>query len=115
MPKKMVVVVWVGGHRYQWISATIKGRHPCQLKKKSKYRGSFELQAKRTAMPIQPIWLIFAVNGLDWLCCLASSFKTDPKISIFSIAMDADYLFELKSIETHAPNFLDIITYSLAD
>ena len=31
------------------------------------------------------------------------------RISIFSIAMGADYSFELNSIETYAPNFLDII------
>ena len=34
------------------------------------------------------------------------------QILIFSIAMGADYSFELNSIETYAPQFLDIIIYS---
>ena len=40
-----------------------------------------------------------------------------PGILIFfSIAMGVDnYSFELNSIETYAPNFLDIIIYSLID
>jgi hypothetical protein len=50
--------------------------------------------------PIQPIWPIFVVNGLDWQCCLAGSSKTAPRILIFSIAMGADYSFEPNSIET---------------
>ena len=37
--------------------------------------------------------------------CLAGSSKTVPKILIFSIAMGADYSFELNSIETYAPQF----------
>ena len=35
-------------------------------------------------------------------------------ILIFSIPMGADYSFELISIETYAPNLLDIIDFSLA-
>ena len=50
-------------------------------------------------LPIQPIWPIFALNWLDWQCCLAGSSKTDPRILIFSIAMVAYYSFEVKSIE----------------
>jgi hypothetical protein len=50
--------------------------------------------------PIQPIWLIFAVNGLDWQCCFTGSSKMAHRILIFSIAMGADYSFELNSIET---------------
>ena len=42
----------------------------------------------------------FTVNGLDWQCCFAGSSKTAPRILIFSIAMGADYSFELNSIET---------------
>jgi hypothetical protein len=41
---------------------------------------------------------IFAVNGLDWQCCFAVSFKKAPIILIFSIGMGA--VFELNSIET---------------
>ena len=51
-----------------------------------------------TALPIQPICPIFAVNRLNWQCCLAGSSKTAPRILISSIAMGADYSFELISI-----------------
>ena len=48
---------------------------------------------------------IFEVNGLDWHCCLADSFKTALRILIFSIAMVADYLFDVKNIDIWAPVF----------
>jgi hypothetical protein len=48
---------------------------------------------------------IFEVNGLDWHCCLAGSFKLAPMILIFSIAIVADYSYELKNSETLAPAF----------
>jgi hypothetical protein len=54
----------------------------------------------QTALPIQPILPIFAVKGLDWQCYFAGSSKTAPRILIFSIAMGANYSFELNSIET---------------
>ena len=57
------------------------------------------------ALPIQPI---FMVNGLDWQCCLAGSSKTAPRIFIFSIVLSAEYLFYVKSIETHARTFLPL-------
>ena len=44
-------------------------------------------------LPIQPIWPIFAVNRLNWQCCLAVSSKTAPRILTYAIAMGADYLF----------------------
>ena len=44
-------------------------------------------------------------NGLNWQCCLTGSSKTAPSILIFSIAIDADYTFELISIKTCAPQF----------
>ena len=53
-------------------------------------------------MPIQPI---YRENGPNWQCSLAGSSKTAPRILIFSIAMGADYSFELNSIETYAPQF----------
>ena len=57
-------------------------------------------------MPIQPITPIFAINGLDWQCFLVGSSKTAPRILIFfSIAMGADYSFELKNIEIWVPAF----------
>ena len=46
----------------------------------------------------EPTWPIFAVNELDLQCCFAGSSKTTSRISIFSIAMGVDYLFELNSM-----------------
>ena len=60
---------------------------------------------RQTALPIQPIWLIFLVDRLKWQCCLAGSSKTAPRILIFSMAMGADYAFELIFNETYAPQF----------
>ena len=48
---------------------------------------------------------ICTVNGLDWHCCLAGSSKTAPKILIVSIAMVADYLFDVKIFDIWAPPF----------
>ena len=45
-------------------------------------------------------------NGLNWHCCLDGSSKTAPRILIFSMAMGADYSFELIFIETYAPQFI---------
>ena len=45
-------------------------------------------------------------NGLDWHCYLAGSSKTAPRILIFSIAMVADYLFDVKNIDIWVPVFL---------
>ena len=59
----------------------------------------------QTALPIQPIWPIFLVDRLNWQCCLAGSSKTAPRILIFSMAMGADYAFELVFNETCAPQF----------
>ena len=42
---------------------------------------------------------------LNWQCCLAGSSKTAPEILIFSMAMGADYSFELIFIETYTPQF----------
>jgi hypothetical protein len=52
-----------------------------------------------TALPIWSILHIFKVYGLDRQCCLAGSSKTAPRILISSIAMVADYSFELNSID----------------
>ena len=46
--------------------------------------------------------------GLDWQCCLAGSFKRAPRILIFPIAIDADYTFYVKSIETHVRAYLPL-------
>ena len=53
-----------------------------------------------TALPIQPICPVFEVNGLDWHCFLAVSSKTAPQnFDFFSIAMFADYSFDVKNID----------------
>ena len=59
----------------------------------------------QTALPIQPIHQENGSNGLNWQCCLAGSSKTAPRILIFSMAMGADYSFELIFKETCAPQF----------
>ena len=47
----------------------------------------------------------FEVNWLDWHCCLAGSSKTAPRILIVSIAMVADYLFDVKIFDIWEPAF----------
>ena len=56
------------------------------------------------------IWPDFEVNGLDWQCCLAGSSQRAPRILIFSIAMGAECLSYLISIETHARAFSRLIS-----
>ena len=41
----------------------------------------------------------FEANGLDWQSYLAVSSKTAPRILIFSIALGADYSYEVKNSE----------------
>ena len=65
-----------------------------------------ELPAKQ---PIQPIYFKIGPNWPNWpnwQCCLAGSSKTAPRILIFSIAMSADYSFEIIFID-HAQWFLE--------
>ena len=66
-----------------------------------------ELPAKQHCQ-FSPFGPTFEVNGLDWQCCLASSSQGAPRILIFSIAMGAEYLSCVKSIETHARTFLPL-------
>ena len=54
----------------------------------------------------QPIYRENGLNGLNWQCCLAGRSKTAPTILIFSIAMGADYSFELISIVHWVPQFI---------
>ena len=65
-----------------------------------------ELPAKQHCqfLPILPIHLKNGPNGLNWQCYLAGSSKTAPTILIFSIAVGANYSFELISIENYAPS-----------
>ena len=52
-----------------------------------------------------PFGPIFEINGLDWQCYLAGSSKTAPRILIFSIAIGADYSFDIKIGFSIAPAF----------
>ena len=61
-----------------------------------------------------PIWPIFQEIGLNWQCCLAGSSNTAPRILIFSIAIDAEYLSYVKSIATIALTFFGYIISVLA-
>ena len=48
---------------------------------------------------------VLSVADLDWQCCLAVSSKTAPRILIFSIAIDANYSYEVKNSEIWEPAF----------
>ena len=78
--------------------------HTWQLKKNQNSGGCFGA-ASKTALPIQPIHRKNGPNGMNWQCCLAGSCKMAPTISVFSIAMGADYSFELLSIVHSVPQF----------
>ena len=66
-----------------------------------------ELPAKQHCQfsPFGPFGPFYEVNGLDWQCYLAGSSKTAPRILIFSIAIGADYSFNIKSGFSIAPAF----------
>ena len=67
--------------------------------KKIKILGAvLELPAKQHCQ-YSPFGPIFEVNELDWKCFLASSSKTAPRILIFSIALGANYSYEIKNSE----------------
>ena len=53
------------------------------------------------------------VIGLDWLCQLAGSSKTAPRILIFSIVMGARPSFQLKFIAVYVLQFFSLISDSL--
>ena len=57
-----------------------------------------ELPAKQHCQ-FSPFGPIFEVNGLDWQCYLAGSSKTAPRISIFLIAIGANYSYVVKNSE----------------
>ena len=57
-----------------------------------------ELPAKQHCQ-FSPFGPIIEVNGLDWQCYLAGSSKTASRILIFSIAIGADYSYEMKNSE----------------
>ena len=66
-----------------------------------------ELQAKQLKQHCQfsPFGPMFEVNELDWQYYLAGSSKTAPRILIFSVAIGADYSFDIKSGFSIAPAF----------
>ena len=63
-----------------------------------------ELPAKQHCQ-FSPFGPFYEVNGLDWQCYLAGSSKTAPRILIFSIAIGANYSFDIKSGFSIAPAF----------
>ena len=63
-----------------------------------------ELPAKQHCQ-FSPFGPFFEVKGLDWHCYLVGSYKTAPRILIFSIAIDADYSHDIKSGFSVAPAF----------
>jgi hypothetical protein len=52
----------------------------------------------KVSIETRPPWL-------DWHCCLAGSSKLAPRILIFSIAMVANYSFDVKNIDICTPAF----------
>ena len=63
-----------------------------------------ELPAKQHCQ-FSPFGPFYEVNGLDWQCYLAGSSKTAPRILIFSIAIGANYSFDIKSSFSIVPAF----------
>ena len=63
-----------------------------------------ELPAKQHCR-FSPFGPFFEVNGLDWQCYLAGSSKTAPRMLILSIAIGANYSFDIKSCFSIAPAF----------
>ena len=63
-----------------------------------------ELPAKQHCQ-FSPFGPLFEVNELDWQCYLAVSSKTVPRILILSIAIGADYSFDIKSSSNILPAY----------
>ena len=63
-----------------------------------------ELPAKKFCQS-SPFTSKIVPNGRNRQCYLAGSSKTAPRILIFSIAIDADYSYEVKNNEIWAPAF----------
>ena len=99
-------------HGSQWFSHKMNNWHPLQLKKSKSWEpfGSYQLNSTANPAHLPQNRPNFEVNGLDWQCFLAGSSQRAPKILIFSIAMGAECLSYLKSIETHARAFSRLIS-----
>ena len=94
-------------HGSQWFSHKMNNGHPLPLKKSKFWEPfwSYQLNSNADLASLAQ----FEVNGLDWRCCLAGSSKRAPRILIFSIAMGAGYLSDVKSFATFAPTFYGCI------
>ena len=79
--------------------------HPWQLKKSKSWGLFWRYQLIKQHCQFSPFGPIFEVNGLNWQCYLAGSSKMAPRILIFSIAIGADYSYEVKNNEIQAPAF----------
>ena len=88
------------GHGSQWISHKINIGHTGQLKKLKSWEPFWSYQLNSTANLAN-----FEVNGLDWLVA--------PRIFIFSIVLEAEYISHVKYIETHASKFLTLNILSI--
>ena len=93
----------MSGHESQWISYKINIWHPGQS-----WEPFWSYQLNSTAQITSKLGKI----GQNWpnrQCCLVGSSKMAPRILIFSITTGANYLFYVKTIETHAHAFLTLI------
>ena len=81
------------------------------IEKNQNFGAVLELPAKQHCQ-FSPFGSIFEVNGLDWQSYLAGSFKTAPRILIFSIAICADNSYEMKNSGSRSPNFSSMIIHS---
>ena len=86
--------------------------HPYQLKKIQILGTVFELLAEQHCQ--FSLFIIKMGNRLNWRCCLTGSFKTAPRILISSIAIGADYSFEVKNIKIWGPKFFKHNNLSVA-
>ena len=75
-----------------------EGLAPMAVEKIKILGAVWELPAKQHCQ-FSPFGPIYEVNGLDWQCYLAGISKTAPRILIFSIAIGADYSYEMKNSE----------------
>ena len=74
----------------------------CIQQSRPKVKTNMLLKCSTCQSFIFPKWHSFKIGTL------AGSSKRAPRILIFSIAMDADYTFYVKSIETHVRTFLPL-------
>ena len=81
-----------------------KGLAPMAIENIKILGAPLELPVKQHCQ-FSPFGQFFEANGLDWPCCLAGSSKTALRILISSIAIGADYSYEVKNSEIWAPAF----------